>query len=118
MNQDRLKFLRHLIQISHISVIHDVDTVEYSIELDDGTSFEFSCVYTTDDHGRPGRYYAVSVNMQVLSDGFCLDGITPTETTKNLMSLIKHCSNKILSQEIHARQFGTLAQLSKEKTHT
>ncbi len=118
MNQDRLKFLHHLIQISYINVIHNVDTVEYSIELDDGTSFEFSCVYTTDDHGRPGRYYAVSVNMQVLSDGFCLDGKAPTEITKKLISLITHCSNKILSQEIHARQFGILTQTSKEKTHS
>lgn len=117
MDLERLKFLHHLIRISYVTVMHDVDVVEYSIDLDDGTSFEFSCVCTTDDRGRPGRYYAVSVNLQVLCDGFCLDGKTPTETTKNLMSLINHCSNKILSQEMRARQFGALAQLSKEKTH-
>ena len=117
MSPDRLKFLHHLIQTSYVNVMHDIDTAEYYIDLDDGTSFEFSCTCTTDNQGRPGRYYAVSVDMKVLCEGFCLDGRTPTETTKNLMSLINHCSNKILSQEIHARQLGVLAELNKDKVH-
>ena len=118
MNQERLNFFRELIRTSYVSVIYDIDTVDYSIDLDNGTSFEFSCVYTTDDKGRPGRYYAVSVNHQVLCDGFCLDNHKPTEITKNLMNLVLRCSNKVLAQEMRARQAGLLSQIEKDKTHS
>ena len=118
MNPERLKFFRTLIRSSSIDVMRDQDMVEYSIDTDDGTTFAFSCVYTTDNIGRPGRYYAITVDMQVLCDGFCLDGQKPTEITKNLMALVKQCSDKILAQEIHARQNGILAQINNEKTYS
>ena len=118
MNPERLKFFRTLIRSSNIDVIRDSEMVEYSIDTNDGTTLAFSCVYTTDDIGRPGRYYAITVDMQVLCDGFCLDGQNPTEITKNLMTLVKQCSDKVLAQEIHARKSGILSQIQQEKVHS
>lgn len=118
MNPERLKFFHTLIRTSNIDVLRSDEMVEYSIDTDDGTTFGFSCVYTTDDKGRPGRYYAITVDMQVLHEGYCLDGHKPTDITKNLIQLVKHCSDKLLAQEIHARHTGILAQLKKDKIHS
>ncbi len=115
MNPDTLKFLHNLINAHNIDVMHTGEEAEYTIEMDDGTTFGFACVYTTDDNGRPGRYYAATIDMQVIADGFCADGKHPSETTRNLMELVRKCSNKILAQEMKARQSGLLEQLEKNK---
>ena len=44
--------------------------------------------------------------------------VPPTEITKNLMQLVKHCSDKLLAQEIYARQKGILAQINSNKVHS
>ena len=118
MNPETLKFLHHIIRTCNMDVMHTGTEAEYTIEMDDGTMFGFSCVYTTDERGRPGRYYAVTANMQVLADGFCLDGGKPTEITRNLMELVRKCSNKVLAQEMKARQVGLLNQLETGKIHS
>lgn len=118
MNPERLEFFHPLIRTSNVDVLRDDEMVEYSIDTDDGTTFGFSCVYTTDDKGRPGRYYAITIDSQVLYDGYCPDRSTPTEITKNLMQLVKHCSDKLLAQEIYARQKGILAQINGNKVHS
>lgn len=118
MNPEILKFLHHIIRTYNMDVMHTGTEAEYTIEMDDGTMFGFSCVYTTDERGRPGRYYAVTANMQVLADGFCLDGGKPTEITRNLMELVRNCSNKVLAQEMKARQVGLLNQLETGKIHS
>lgn len=118
MSPERLNFFRNLIRTSNVDVMHDMDMVEYSIDMDDGSTFAFACVCTTDDQGRPGRYYNITLDTQILCEGICLDNKKPNEHTKHIMDLVMLCSNKILAQEMHARQNGILAQIDKNKIHS
>ena len=117
MSPETIKFLHHIIRSRSIDVMYTDTEVEYTIEMEDGTVFGFSCVYTTDEHNRPGRYYIITMNNQTLIDGFCIENKRPTETTHKIMELLRHCSNKILVQEMKSRQNGLLMQLEKNKPY-
>lgn len=118
MTPEMIKFLHQVIHLRNVDVLHSDTEAEYTIEMDDGTEFTFACVYTNDNHGRPGRYYVVTMNTQVIADGFCLENDSPSEITRTIMELVRHCSNKVLTQEMKSRQNGLLKQLESNKVHS
>lgn len=117
MTPETIKFLHHIIRRHNIDVMHTETEAEYTIEIDDGTVFGFSCIHTTDDRGRQGRFYAATINDNVIAEGFCTENGKPNTTTHQLMELVRSCSNKLLTQEIKARQTGLLKQLEANKYH-
>ena len=119
MEQHVLEFLYNAINRYKISVNCDDMSTEYSIELDSGSVLFFECRYACDDKNRPARYYAVSLNDQIISESYCLNSCKkPTAQTRQLMSLIKKCTDKVLYQEIQARQNGILNQIAPKKTYS
>gem|GEM_PF-5457880 len=119
MEQHVLEFLYNAIKRYKISVNHDDVSAEYSIELDSGSVLFFECRYACDDKNRPARYYAVSLNDQIISESYCLNSCKkPTPQTRQLMRLIERCSCKVLAQEIQARKTGLLSQITPPKIHS
>ena len=117
MSPETLKFLHDAIRTYTVSVNHDETGSEYSIEMESGAIISFSCDYVFDDKNRPGRHYCITLNWDEVADGFCLDGKQPTQTTKQIIDLIRKCSNKILAQEMKSRQNGILNQIGNVKTY-
>ena len=119
MEQHVLEFLYNAINRYKRSVNCDDVSAEYSIELDSGSVLFFECRYACDTRNRPARYYAVSLDDQIISESYCLNSCKkPTPQTRQLMRLIEKCSNKVLSQEIQARKSGLLSQIIPSKVHS
>lgn len=118
MKPETLKFLHDAICNHTICVAHDETGSEYSLELESGSMLTFSCEYKFDEMNRPGRYYCVSIDYDILIDGFCLDEKKPTKVTRQIINLIKRCSNKIVTQEIQSRRNGILNQIGSTKVYS
>lgn len=118
MNQEILSFLHKVIAHYPIGVYYTQDATQYDIEMESGTEISFSCVMARDDMDRPARYYAVTIDNEVIADGYCPENSNkPSPIARQIMGLLQKCSDKLIKQEMHARKFGILSQIKPGKVH-
>ena len=117
-NKDILKFLHQLISHRDISVEYDEFAARYYIDMESGSMITIECAYAADEDNRPAYYYAVSLDDEVIMESYSLRNAKKRSAqTKQLIELVRQCSNKVIYQEMRARKIGLLQQVGYTKTH-
>ena len=116
-NKEIIKFLHQLIAHRDISVEYEQSTTRYYIDMESGSMICIECSLAADENNRPAYYYAVMLDDDVVMESYCLHNAKKhTQQTKQLMELVRKCSNKVIYQEMRARKAGALQQITTTKT--